>query len=304
MHTEKEQVGEVVSSCLCRWRFPSRGGALGQVVQGWSPGGKARQARPSARHCGYGVGVQHQPGVCLHPPGWPAACRKRSLPTAVLCCFGAAFLFTLLMKAPLMSSCREEFKSYFLCRREAGPIAKFFLSTSVWDAETEQSLSKAAVWSSDRSAGGGCRNRSSEWDAWWLGNIIGPQLKCVCGADPSRVHLSLCREAHPVQWGWEDVCDCLHTSISMPWELCPPGCTQMWLSWNVPSLSAGSRELFVCCGHKVGPVVKLLRVLIAKSEMLILHRLKYCSISPSTSRALLQGKIPLLRQALRLQFVV
>lgn len=48
MHTEKEQVGEVVSSCLCRWRFPSRGGDLGQVVQDWSPGGKARQARPSA----------------------------------------------------------------------------------------------------------------------------------------------------------------------------------------------------------------------------------------------------------------
>lgn len=69
MHAKKEPVREVLSSCLCRWRFPSRGGALGQVDQGRSPGAKARQAWPSAWHCGYGVGVQHQPGMCLHPPG-------------------------------------------------------------------------------------------------------------------------------------------------------------------------------------------------------------------------------------------
>lgn len=61
-----------------------------------------------------------------------------------------------------------------------------------------------------------------------------------------------------------------------PGQLCPAVCTQMWVSWNVKWCFHSQLDLeSSCCrDHEVGPVVKLLWVLVAKSEMLILPRLK------------------------------
>lgn len=74
----------------------------------------------------------------------------------------------------------------------------------------------------------------------------------------------------------------------------------MWLSWNVRWCLHFQLEN---TDNEAGPIVKLRWVILAKAEMLMLQRLKCClhSLSPSTSWALLRGKMVLLRQALGLQ---